>query len=112
MSFEGVWLVEVMGPYGWEKIGTAFLLEGQYLSAGGEWHAVGSYKEDGDKISVDLKSTQHGKAVTVFGETKKNVKARIEGELKEPGKITGALYPPKSRDYDLRLRMSRAETLD
>ncbi len=112
MSFEGVWRVEVMGPYGWEKIGTAFMLEGQYLAAGGDYHAVGSYEEDGDKFSVALKSTQHGKARTVFGETSKHVEARIEGKLKKPDKITGTLHPPKNRDYELKLRMKRVEKLD
>ena len=112
MSFEGVWQLEVLGPYGWQEIGTAFLRNGQYLAAGGDYHALGSYQEDGDKFIADVKSTQHGKVPTVFGETKKHVKARIEGEMKEPDKITGTLYPPKNRNYDLKLRMTRAEKLD
>jgi len=28
------------------------------------------------------------------------------------GKIIGTLYPPKNRDYDLKLRMTRVEELD
>jgi len=112
MSFEGVWQIEILGPYGWQKIGTAFMLNGQYLAAGKDHHAVGSYKENGDKFSVDVISTQYGKVPTVFGETKKHVEARIEGKLKKPGKITGTLYPPKNRDYDLKLRMTRVEELD
>ena len=112
MSFEGVWQIEILGPYGWQKIGTAFMLNGQYLAAGKDHHAVGSYKEDGDKIQVDVNVTQHGKTTTVFGETKKHIEARIEGKLEKPGKITGRLHPPKNRDYDLMLRMTRVETLD
>ena len=112
MSFEGVWRVEIMGPYGWQAIGTAFLRKGEYLAAGEDHHAVGSYKEDGDKIDVDVNVTQHGKTRTVFGETKKHIEARIEGKLKKPGKITGTLHPPKNRDYDLKLRMTRVEGLD
>lgn len=112
MSFEGVWRVEILGAYGWQTIGTAFLLEGQYLAAGADHHTVGSFKEDGDRIDVDLNVTQHGKTQTIFGETKKHINARIEGKLKEPGEITGTLHPPTNRDYDLKLRMTRIEGLD
>ena len=112
MSFEGVWQIEILGPYGWQKIGTAFMRNGRYLAAGGDHHAVGSYKEDGDKISVDVDVTQYGKARTVFGETKKHIEVRIEGKLEKSGEITGKLHPPKNRDYDLKLRMTRVEELD
>ena len=34
MSCEGVWVVEMKGPYGWERIAIAFLKNGEYLGAG------------------------------------------------------------------------------
>jgi len=31
MSCEGIWEVEMRGPYGWERIATAFMRNGEYL---------------------------------------------------------------------------------
>ena len=70
-----------------------FLRDGRYLGAGEGHHTVGWYTRDGDKIGVDMDVTQHGIAVTIFGETKKHTEARIEGKLNKPGKIPGALHP-------------------
>ena len=112
MSFEGVWQVEMMGPYGWEKIGTAFLRKGRYLGAGADHHSVGAYEEDGDNIKMQLKVTQHGKARTLFGESKKQVEAVIEGKLKKAGKITGIAHPADNQDFEVRVRLARLEKLD
>lgn len=112
MSFEGVWQVEMMGPYGWEKIATAFLHKGEYLSAGADHYSVGTYEEDGDKITVDVKIKQHGKTRTIFGETKKQVEARIDGKLKKSGKITGMSHPAENRNFEVKVRLTRLEKLD
>lgn len=112
MSFDGVWQVEVLGPYGWEEIGTAFLVKGQYLSAGKGHHSVGRYSGDGGNIEVTVDVTQHGSAQTVFGETKKHIEAMIEGRLEGTDSIVGKLNPRDSRDYDLKIRLTRLGTLE
>ena len=101
-----------MGPYGWEKIGTAFLRKGRYLGAGADHHSVGSYDGDDENIKVQLMITQHGKTRTLFGESKKQVEAVIEGKLKKPGKISGIAHPADNRNFEVRVRLSRLEKLD
>ena len=44
MSVEGIWKVEAMGPYGWEKVATAFLRAGRYLAASVEHYSTGAYE--------------------------------------------------------------------
>ena len=112
MSFEGVWQVEMMGPYGWEKIATAFLRDGRYLGAGADHYSVGSYEEDGEKITVDVNIKQHGKTRTIFGESKKQVEARMEGTLKKSSKIIGTSHPADNRDFEVRVRLTRLAKLD
>ena len=112
MSFEGVWQVEMLGPYGWEKIATAFLLNGQYLAAGADHHSVGSYEEDGEAIKAKIKVSQHDKTRTLFGESKKQVDIRIEGKLKKTGKIVGSGYPADDRSFEVKVRLTRLQKLD
>lgn len=111
MSFEGIWKVEMMGPYGWEKITTAFLEGGRYLGAGSDHHSVGAYEVDGENISIQSQITQHGKARTVFGETKKRFDTQFEGKLAKSGKIVGVSHPVGDRSFEIRVRMKRLAKL-
>ena len=112
MSIEGVWRVEMLGPYGWEKVAIAFMQNGQYLAASADHHTVGRYEEDGEKIELKTQITQHGKTRTIFGETKKKVEMRIEGKQKKSGKIVGLAHPADNRDFEVKVRLTRLEKLD
>ena len=48
MSMNGIWKVEMLGPYGWESMSTAFLEDGRYLSSSQDHYAVGKYKLKGN----------------------------------------------------------------
>ena len=111
MSFEGVWRVEMLGPYGWETVSTAFLLDGQYFGASADHRSVGRYEVDGDKLMVRARITQSGKVRTIFGETKQQVELRVDAKQKKSGKIVGLAYPAENRDYEVRVRMTRLEKL-
>ena len=67
MSCEGIWEVEMRGPYGWERIVTAFMRNGEYLGASANHYSVGSYKQDGDDLEISVHITQYGDLRTVFG---------------------------------------------
>lgn len=54
MSCEGIWKVEMKGPYGWERIGVAFMKNGEYLAGGPNHYSVGSYKVQGDTLEISV----------------------------------------------------------
>lgn len=112
MSVEGVWKVEMLGPYGWEIISTAILREGHFFAASAEHHSLGSYETDGADLVVKARVTQDGKVQTIFGETKKHVDMRIEAKQKKSGKIVGFAHPADNQDFDIKMRMTRLQKLD
>ena len=52
MSVEGIWKVEMLGPYGWENVSTAFLEDGRYLAASQDHYVTGSYEVNGNRVRV------------------------------------------------------------
>ena len=52
MSVEGVWKIEILGPYGWEAVSTAFVENNRYLGASQDHYTVGHYEVEGNTIQV------------------------------------------------------------
>ena len=71
----------MLGPYEWESVATAFLEDGHYRAASGNHYTVGSYEVSGNRIEISAITVQHGKARTVFGDTKKEMILMFEGEV-------------------------------
>jgi hypothetical protein len=112
MSCEGIWVVEMKGPYGWERIAFAFLRNGEYLGAGPNHYSVGTYKEDGDNINISVVVTQHGQLRTIFGE-KFAGKLRITSKCKiEKNKIVGISKAKGIKNFDVMLRLTKAGDFD
>jgi hypothetical protein len=117
MSVDGVWKVEMLGPYGWENIATAFLQGGRYLAASADHYSIGSYELDGDAFTADIWATQSGKVRSIYGSKKKRVhismEARIKsGRTKKADKIVGSSLPSVGKDFDVRVRLIRVGDLD
>ena len=103
MSLDGIWIFEVAGIHGWERVSTVFLEKGRYLGGGALMFSQGNYVTDGKKIKFKLQVTQHGKAVAVFGEKRKQFHTeltakrkgnKIEGKVRLKGaRSTAAEYP-------------------
>ena len=103
MSLDGVWVFEVAGIHGWERVSTAFLEKGRYLGGGAMMFSQGNYVIDGKKVKIKLQVTQHGKAIAVFGEKRKRFHTemiaklkgnKIEGKVRLKGaRSTAAEYP-------------------
>jgi hypothetical protein len=112
MSCEGVWVVEMKGPYGWERIAIAFLRNGEYLGAGPNHYAVGSYKEDGDNLEMSVAVTQIGQLRTIFGK-KFAGKLQLTSKCKvEQNKITGTSKAKGIKNLDVMIRLARVDGLD
>jgi hypothetical protein len=108
MSCEGIWVVEIKGPYGWEKIAFAFLKKGEYLGAGPNHYSVGTYKEDGENLEISVVMTQNGQLRTMFG--KKFAKQlQITSKCKiENDKIVGVSKAKGMKSFDVMLRLTKA----
>lgn len=117
MSVEGVWQVQMLGPYGWETMATAFLQDGRYRAASAEHYTTGKYRVVGDEFTANLCAIQIGKARSVFGSKKKRISISIEGRIKagrekKADKITGSSVPSVGKDFDVRVRLIRLGDLD
>jgi hypothetical protein len=111
MSCEGVWSVEIKGPYGWERIATAFMEDGKYLGASASHYSVGRYKEDGDNLEISIATTQFADVRTIFG-TKYADKLQItyRCEIKK-NKITGKGRAKGIKKHEILVRFTRLDGL-
>ncbi len=111
MSCEGVWAVEMKGPYGWERIAIAFMKNGEYLGAGPNHYAVGEYKEDGDNLEVSVNVTQCGQVRTIFGlKSASNLKITSKCRI-EKNKIIGTSKAKGIKNLDVMIRLTRLDKL-
>lgn len=109
MSCEGVWVVEMKGPYGWERIAIAFLKNGEYLGAGPNHYSVGTYKQDGDKFEMTVVVTQHGQLRTIFGKKfAGKLQITLSGKI-EDDKITGTSKAKGMKHFDVMVRLTRID---
>jgi hypothetical protein len=58
MSLDGVWVLEVAGVYGWERVSSVFLEKGRYLGGGAFFLSQGSYVGKGDNLVKNAKNFQ------------------------------------------------------
>ena len=63
MKLDGIWKVEMLGPYGWEAVSTAFLENGRYLSASQDHYVLGRYIVNGDNIRVEGDMHPHSEII-------------------------------------------------
>jgi hypothetical protein len=76
---DGVWRIEMLGPYGWETMATAFLNEGHYWAASGDHHSIGSYERHGDDVSVDTRTVIYDARRPLFGRQATEYGLHFEG---------------------------------
>ena len=106
MSLDGIWVVEIAGVYGWERISTAFMEKGRYLSGSASMFSQGTYVSNGDKVKIKLQMTQHGKKRSIFGVKRKHISlvmtAKHDGE-KIQGKASLKGAKSTVNEYPFRL---------
>jgi hypothetical protein len=111
MSCEGVWSVEIKGPYGWERIATAFMKDGKYLGASASHYSVGRYKEDGDNLEISITTTQYANVRTVFGTKSADIlQITYQCEIKK-NKIIGTGKAKGIKKYEILVRFARLDSL-
>jgi hypothetical protein len=109
MKMNGIWKVEMLGPYGWEPIATAFLEDGKYKSASENHFTIGSYEVSGNRIEISVNAVQHGKTRTVFGKKKREMALTFDGDIKRE-KIKGHVRENKT-PHQIAFQMTRLADL-
>jgi hypothetical protein len=109
MKMNGIWKVEMLGPYGWEPIATAFLEDGKYKSASENHFTIGSYVVSGNRIEISVTAVQHGKTRTVFGKKKREMALTFDGDIKRE-KIKGHVRENKT-SHQIAFQMTRLADL-
>ncbi len=111
MSVKGVWKVEMLGPYGWESVSTAFFEDGGvYKSASQDHYAIGSYSVDGDQVAISGATHAHGDIKTLFGDKREDMELQFEGRL-DGSEISGQARRADSK-YTVTFRATRVGDLD
>ena len=111
MSVDGIWKIEMLGPYGWEAVSTAFLEDGRYLAASQDHYATGSYELDGNQIQVTAATHTHGQARTMFGDNAPQVELSFSGELNDSGDQISGQAEDKQAKYSVSFRATRLADL-
>ena len=109
MNVEGVWKIEMRGPYGWETIGTAFLKGGRYLGGSQHHYSIGSYETDGDKVVIKLVLTSFGERRILFGKVNVGLEVCYEGTIQGDTVIGQATEP--GGDFSVGFRATKLSEL-
>lgn len=108
-SIDGVYKVEMLGPYGWENFSTAFIHDGLFRSASAEHFTAGHYElEDEDEgFEMEGNLTQYIEHRPLFGRKEvKGLPIKFSGRVFD-GVIDGEASVVDDSKHSLRLRLNR-----
>ncbi len=105
MSEQGIWKVEMLGPYGWEPMSTAFMQGSVYRTGGTQHYSTGTYERDGDKLRVMATTVVHKGSRTLFGQTGPAHEMRFERDLK--GDTVAGVASDEEGRFLLRFRATK-----
>lgn len=92
MSLDGIWVLEIAGVFGWERVSTVFLEKGRYLGGGSIFFTQGRYSTKKNKVEFNLQVTRHNSKdkTVVYGEVRKQFDTKVKAEIKQD-KIVGTM---------------------
>ena len=104
---EGVYKVELLGPYGWECFSTAFVSDGRYRSASADHFTDGIYKVEGEIFSMVGNLTQYAENSALFGvKQASGLPIEFKGTIKN-GVINGEANVVGGTRYAHRFRFNK-----
>jgi hypothetical protein len=109
MSVNGIWKIEMLGPYGWESVSTAFLEDGRYQASSQDHYAVGSYVLTGSQVKVTATTYSHGQVRTMFGVRDPQMELSFDGEFS--GDQINGQAEDKTGAYSITFRATRLADL-
>lgn len=111
-NIEGIYKVEMLGPYGWERFSTAFIKNGEFASASAEHFTDGNYRLEDGGFQMMGNLTQYVDHRPLFG--RKDIKGL---PIKFIGRVDDGVIDGEARVADggresLRFRMQRMPVLN
>jgi hypothetical protein len=111
-DIEGIYKVEMLGPFGWERFSTAFIQNGQYRGASAEHFSVGTYHVEDDNFDMVGNVTQYFEHRSIFGvkglkELQINFKGTVGNDV-----IEGEASAVTDRRYALSFRFNKLSALN
>ena len=111
-TIEGVYRVEMLGPYGWESFATAFIHDGEFRSASAEHFTSGTYAVDEEDFEMEGSLTQYVENRPLFGRTDlKGLEIRFQGTIRD-NMIDGEARVVEDSRGSLRFRLARLPVLN
>lgn len=106
MPVEGVWTIEVYGPFGWDSRGIFVFEKGRILGGDNRQYTAGKYSVSNDEFSAELRVHYYGPPRTVHGEASEEFETRLIGKIRD-GTIEGTVGRPDRPEYDLQVRLTK-----
>ena len=104
---EGVYRVELLGPYGWESFSTAFVNDGRYRSASADHFTDGVYRVEGERFNMVGNLTKYAEHNSLFGEKSiKGMPIEFKGTICN-GVIDGEASALDGSKYSHRFRFNK-----
>ena len=79
---DGIWTVEIFGPYGWENTGTYVLEQGRILGGNDRHHSAGHYSFVDASYRAEIAVRYHGQPRAIFGQRREQFEIVAIGTLK------------------------------
>ena len=106
-NIDGIYRVDMLGPYGWERFSTAFIENGEFRSASSEHFTAGTYAVDDGYFLMQGNLTQYVDYRPLFGHKDvKGLPIEFTGSI-DGGVIDGEARVPDDSRSSLRFRLNR-----
>lgn len=106
-NINGVYQVEMLGAFGWERFATCFLQDGQFRGASVDHYTLGTYDVDGENFTMSAHLSQSGDQRAMFGlKGAKDLQIDFEGSIKG-NRIAGKVTPKEKSKFGVQFRFTR-----
>jgi hypothetical protein len=106
MPIEGIWTLEIYGPFGWENHGVYIVEGGRIMGGDNRQCSFGQCHQSGDVVEARITTHYYGPPRTQFGEAREQFATELTGRLKG-SEIDGVIRRPDRPQFDLQVRMTR-----
>lgn len=111
-TIDGVYQVDFLGPYGWERFSTAFINGGEFRSASAEHFTAGTCEVDDDRFAMEGNLTQFIDHRPLFGSHKVDgLPIEFRGSIKD-GRILGDARLVEDESVSHRFRLKRLSVMN
>ena len=111
-SIDGIYRVEMLGPYGWERFSTAFIRNGEFRSASTEHFTAGNYQLEDGGFQMEGNLTQYVDYRPLFGRKQvKSLPIKFIGRV-DDDVIDGEARIAEGGRESLRFRLNRMPFLN